>query len=131
MIAFRQGLPINVENIKTDTAGRFLIVQIKYEEQKFILCNLYAPNRDYPGFFADCFREISKFDGRRIIIGDFNLALNPVIDRKTTKHRSANNDASKEIVKNYMENSLLSDIWRERHPDLQHFTWRHTKPYVS
>lgn len=56
----------------------------------------------------------------RILAGDFNLVMDPSIDRLNSKH---NHNKSLEILKTYMEQNDLCDIWRMRNPDKAIFTW--------
>ena len=130
-IGIRPGFPVSVDKFELGNNGRTIILQCRYEGQLFRLATLYAPNKDDPTFFAQFFKKLEDFDGHRIIVGDFNLTLNPQLDRKTTRKLSCNNDISKELVISYMEDSLLTDIWREWHPELLHYTWKQTKPFVA
>ena len=45
----------------------------------FILANIYAPNQNNPTFFLELFRDLDKFEGNQILIGDFSLTLEPQI----------------------------------------------------
>ena len=71
MIAVKNNIPINVIDIQTDDAGRYIILRFKLEEQLFVLVNLYAPNRDSPEFFSELFKKVAELSGKRIIVGGF------------------------------------------------------------
>ena len=97
-------------------------------EQLFIIANVYAPNKDKPEFFVNLFQQLNEIKGRRVIIGDFNLVLDTELDAKSVHDRTyINKTNSCELLKQYMEESMLSDIWRDRNSDKLLFTWRHTK----
>ena len=72
---------------------------------------------------------MEEYDGKRIIIGDFNLGLNTSIDRSSQNVK--NNDKSAEIIKKYMEETYLSDIWRERNSESKMYTRITRKPKFS
>ena len=64
--------------------GGNIICNIKLEDCKdeITLCNVYAPNEYSPTFFLNLFKIISKYAQNNLIIGcDFNLAINPELDR--------------------------------------------------
>ena len=104
-----------------DDEGR--MVGVNYEEngEKFVLVNLYAPNTDDPKFFTNVFRKMEDFDGHRIIVGDFNLVLDVSIDRTTGSE--SNNEKAADIVKEYMEETQLCDIWRSRNENVKTYTY--------
>ena len=131
LVAIRNGFPINVERYVTDKCGRYIILQLRYEEIQYVLCTVYAPNRDTPSFFVKLFKDLEDFEGKCIMVGDFNLALNSELDRKSTRGRVCNNDISTEVLNKYIEDTQMCDVWRERNPELRHFTYRKLKPYVG
>ena len=61
----------------------------------------------------------------RIIAGNYNLALDPSMD---SKNRKVNNEKLLMILKDYMEQSMTVDIWRELNPKIFNFTFRQKKP---
>ena len=66
LIAIKTGIPINVEKVTQDKEGRYMILQYCFQEQKFVIVNLYAPNRDIPQFFVTLFHAAEEFEGKRI-----------------------------------------------------------------
>ena len=93
-----------------------------------MLANLYAPSRDDPDYFSECFEEIFKFSpDHSIIAGDFNLALDVTIDRKGT---FCNNERAKKVNSIINAHDLI-DLWRHFHLDAQEYTWRHLRPSPS
>ena len=115
-----------VNNCISDSDGRYVLLQYSLYEQNFTLINVYAPNEDNPEFWLNIFRLFEEYEGNRILVGDFNVALNPEIDRSNNKAR--NNDRSKEIINNYCEDSYLMDVWRDRNPELKTYTFIRNKP---
>ena len=53
-------------------------------------------------------------------MGDFNLTFEQELDRLNTTH---NNDKSKEVLLQIMEEYMLQDIWRTRHELEKQYSW--------
>ena len=130
-IGFRTSLPVNVQATVSDPEGRFIIVQCSIEEKQFVIVSLYAPNKDSPEFFMSLFNQIEQYRGHRFMIGDFNLTLDPELDRYTTRKTYSNNKISTQLIKTYMEETLLTDIWRDRNQTVSRFTWRQKQGKVA
>ena len=126
-ICVQKNVSITVLDSYADSDGRVVAINYKENEEKFTLINVYAPNDDNPKFFVDALKIFKKWDGKRILIGDFNVALNPKIDRSNKD--SKNNNKSMEIINKYLEDSLMSDVWRERNPDRKTYTFCRSKPH--
>ncbi len=126
-ILFRSNLTYTVHGIKKDKQGRFLGVDIEIEEIRFTLANIYAPNDDNPDFFKECINMIEQFENNsKIIAGDFNLVMDLDMDKKGGLPRT--HFKSRDILKTYMEEVELVDIWREQNPDTRKYTWHKLKP---
>ena len=112
MICFNRSFEkmINVEQLEIDQEGRFTIVIIQIPKViEFLLANIYAPNEDDASFFINIFQKLeTKECYSKVIGGDFNVALNPVIDQ-TTKIISHKN--SREVILNFLEEAEMWDIW--------------------
>ena len=67
---------MQIERTFVDPSGRFIICDIKANDKRLTLANIYAPNDDNPAFFLDWFVHLDDFKCDDIIIGgDFNLVL--------------------------------------------------------
>ena len=70
----------NIEEIRRDIKG-YVMCKVLVNEYTYCLCNVYARNKDKPDFFQELFQNIKDVDCVfHIIGGDFNVALNPVMD---------------------------------------------------
>ena len=125
-ILIRQGADVQVRKTVSDHEGRYIGIEFLSQGETFNLNNIYAPNTDTPDFFLEVFRKIEQLNGKRIVTGDFNLTLNTTIDR--TSSISSNNNNSAEILKQYMEDTYMTDIWRDRNPDSRSYTYCRNKP---
>ena len=94
--------------------------KLEYDRMEFALVNIYAPNKDSPAFFLNMIEQMVSLPEKRIIIGDFNLALDEVKDRKNC---TINNDKAKSVVETIMAEYLLTDIWRARNQESERFSY--------
>ena len=85
--------------------------------------NIYAPNRDDPNFFKQLKQHILEAGNTNIlIVGDWNLLLEPDVDG--TNYKNINNQNARVEVCNMIAKLNLYDIWREEHPEERKFTWK-------
>ena len=118
-----------VHNCIVDEDGRYIILDISFDDILLTLVNLYGPNLDNPAFFENIIEQIENIpNDNRIIGGDFNL----VLDNSKDKNGGSpihSNKLSQKAVLSWMENGDLIDIWRFMHPNKKSFTWSRKKPY--
>ena len=118
----KKQLCISFNNIRSDPNGRFLMCDVKtINDFEFTLCVLYAPNKDSPVFFDAIRQNLMEYSHHKLIVGDFNLVMDPVKDRWNSQ---SNNDKSREVIRLMQTEMMLSEIWRTRNPDKQQFSWR-------
>lgn len=125
-ILFNKSFNFQLMNTRADEEGRSLEVRIKYEDFLLTLVNVYAPNEDRPEFFRQLFHNLTQLDHKEIIFGgDLNLVLDLLQDKEGGRSQTHIN--SQRIIKAYMEELELVDIWRERNPGKKVFTWKGTR----
>ena len=125
-IAFKKGTDVTIHNVIHDIDGRFLILYTTYHRSKVLMINVYAPNQDRPDFFVSLFKEVARFSADYMILaGDFNLGLNPLVDRRG---KGLNNNRAAKVVNAFISSKDLIDVWRYAHPDESGFTWRKLRP---
>ena len=132
-VLVRRNMQIVPRCIKHDDVGRYIIFQFEFKSRLFLLVNIYAPNEDKPMFFLEIFKKIEEMEGKRIFMGDFNMVLEPEIDRN---HKSShNNNKVAGTLQEFMQESLMVDVWRERNPNKIQFTFRQhrhkNKQYIA
>ena len=108
-LLFKPNISLQINKITRDNVGRFVICDCYVKEQPLLICCVCAPNEDKPQFFLDLFDAMSKHQHtERVIGGDFNL----VLEKKLDSHdRVVNNDKAVNILKSYMDEVMLVDIW--------------------
>jgi len=129
-ILLKENLNYEIINKQKDKWGRILIVDIKINNTRLSLCNLYAPNDDTPEFFDQAFNLLSNLDNEYMIVGgDFNLVFNTNIDKKGG--RPTTHVKCKQCLLGWMEEFDLIDIWRHDNPQKFKYTWKsYRKPFV-
>ena len=128
-ILVKDDAPIQVYDNFSDDEGRLIGICYKENEINFCLINVYGPNEDNPEFFVKMFKRFETYEAQRLIVGDFNVILNPKIDRNVTDEYKSKK--ATEIITQYIEDTMLTDIWRDRNPEARTYTWYRKKPNLS
>ena len=124
-IMYKKQKNINITCKFHDKEGRYVGAEVKYKHRNFILVNVYCPNEDNPNFFLELFKQIAKLDTAEIIIvGDFNLVLQPTLDRKDFCRYKPK---AFEILSQFIDEMELLDLWRCRNPQKRFYSWSRTK----
>ena len=116
--------------LETDDGGRYILLGCEIDQQKFLLCNLYAPSgaarvkqiqRKF--FFEKLLKLITPYmlkNFHLIVGGDFNTTISS-IDRSiqsTPAYRCMSNSS----LINLIHQLHLADPWRETHTTVEEFT---------
>ena len=113
----------NVECVlhTADTEGRYVILEVKAQEKNFILASIYAPNEDNPEFFKKLLIDIKECQNSEImLIGDFNMVMQPEIDRTENVRYSP---LAFEILQEITDTLDIHDIWRICNPEKRIYSW--------
>jgi exonuclease III len=121
-ILIRENLEHEVIAEKNDNNGRWQIAKIKMKGTTITIANYYGPNDDNPSHLEDMINEIHKIEPEKLIVtGDYNLVMNIDIDKKGGLPRT--NFKCQKLLKSWMEELELSDIWRIKNPEKRVYTW--------
>ena len=116
-----------IHNVIKDNEGRYIILDIEVDDIRFTLATVYGPNNDDPNFFTDFIEKIENLENdNRIIGGDWNFVMSLHKDKKGGQLHT--NDQAQNIVKLWMDETDLVDIWRHSHPDDFKFSWKRRNP---
>ena len=120
-------LNITVEHIVKDTQGRFILLDARLDDQNFILVNIYAPTKDkkeeQKDFFIYIHDILIEYMDRHLLVGgDFNICLQPEIDKKGGILEKQSDNAL--MIETLAEELDLVDVWRILNPDSSRFTRR-------
>ena len=86
-ILISKELNININEIIRDNTGRFLLIDAEFEGQNLIIANIYAPTKDHSDLQAEfldfLYNRLLEYADKSLFIGgDFNICINPDIDKK-------------------------------------------------
>ena len=106
------------------------VIAKEYENIVITLSCIYGPKQDNPTFYQNVvfpkMQLCSETSDFTIMGGDWNLVLDVNFDKKGGINRT--NINAQTVVKNYMEETELVDIWRFHHPTDFKFTWYRINP---
>ena len=117
---------VKVTNIRRDSNGRFLILEVCIEDTCYVIVNTYAPTKDKLNLQLNFIDELSEIlcdylENRIIWGGDLNTYLQPDMDKKGGTHEAVSEYALR--ILGLMEHYDLVDIWRVRNPEGSKYTW--------
>ena len=116
-----------VHQEKRDNDGNLLALDITIEDNRVTIVNIYGPNIDSPEFYEYVREVFLELDNEYyILLGDFNLVLNPDID--TFNYNSINNPKARGKVLEIMDDLRLLDYFRILYPDRRVYTWHKKTP---
>ena len=123
----KKGIDCTIHFKIIDSQGRYIIVKAAIADQKYILINIYAPNKDND--IANFFEKLRKTlqeehfdaDEKVTVGGDFNCPMNPMLDKKGGS--SAPRKIGIASIECFQEEFDLVDFWRVKNPEIKSFTW--------
>lgn len=121
MILIRRNIHFVLKKEWKDSEGRIICIKAMIEGTPMTLCNIYAPNKEYPKYFHEVNRILGEMDGQIVLAGDFNEVIDPCLDKSTfkgpllTKGRSA--------IHMLKDDFGLTDAWRLINPSLREYTY--------
>ena len=131
-VLIKKKAPVKIGKVNRDEFGRTVMCEITFKKYHFNLVALYAPNRDDPEFFVQVFTKLTEFEkttgiNEKIIVGDFNLVMDIEKDEQGGRP-FVTHSLSQELLKTYMEEEGVIDVWRFRKPDKIRMTWKTLNP---
>ena len=129
-IFIKKDIKVNVIKKYYDKNGRFIILEINVENQVITLGNIYGPNTDDPEFFVNINKLLEPMSENKILIGDFNVALDDKLDRYNSKvnRQMKYKNKAKAALRQLMSDYLLEDIWRLKNEEKIQFSWTKRAP---
>ena len=125
-ILIKKDSELDILDSFSDKEGRIVGVQCTYRDIKYVILNCYAPNDDVPLFWTNALKLFEDYDGKRILLGDLNTALDKGNDRSNINAK--NNDRCAQTLNEYLEETYLCDVWRERNNEAKVYTFCTRRP---
>ncbi len=135
MIMFSADVNVDINLIKSDQDGRFLLLNIvTTDKEEYTICNIYAPTRNKVNeqlVFLNNFKTIiAGLDPLSLIMGgDYNTVFDPSLDKQGGDLTNCTNAYTDELVA-FMETYDLADAIRTAYQDKKIFTRTQRKPPV-
>lgn len=108
-LLFNNNFEFKIHNEIKDNEGNLLAIDITIEENRVTIINIYGPNYDSPCFYEEVRDIFLNLDNDYFILcGDFNLALNPVLD--TENYINVNNPKARDKVLELMKDLQLVEF---------------------
>ena len=121
----------DIRKVLIDTEGRYILLDLNLEGTDLTLLNYYAPTKsnqvEQTQYLDKLVPLVTEYHENLIWAGDFNVNINPKIDKKGGRQEKESNYAKKLI--NIMEELNLIDIGRTINPEVQRYTWRENTPH--
>ena len=82
-------LQFELKHVRSDTDGRYVLIDALIQDSPFLLLNIYSPNKapEQHSFFSRVLSTLDEADsipsGQLIIGGDFNVHLDAEMDSKS------------------------------------------------
>ena len=120
-------LDIKVNKVECDSDGRLIVLTVTVEENEFVLGNIYAPTKDKVAqqntFITYLNSIIETYSDKNMLIGgDFNVCLDPELDKSGGKPENRSCYCKNLII--LIDQYSLIDIWRLRNKGVKQFTRR-------
>ena len=129
LTAIPKSLDIEIVRKIDDEDGRFLILDIKYNDEIFTIGNIYAPTRNFEEAQITTLRKFTYqlFNATQstnfILCGDWNLYLSLLLDKLDSMPERNDNPKYRDELKSFLEVNSLVDVWRILNPYKKVFTW--------
>lgn len=121
-ILIKKDTPFKHNTTIADKNGRYVLVTGELYTTPITLLNIYGPNQDDPEFYRKVFSLIPDIPNSNLIIGgDFNLVLDPYLDKSLSK-KTIPCKGSK-FIKTYMRNMNICDAWRTLNPSGREYSF--------
>ena len=91
------------------------------EKDKISLVNIYGPIYDDPLFFNNLIMKLATIEGQCVVGGDFNLVVNPLLDRSSPKTTSLSKAVT--VLNQGMKDLGIIDVWRKLQPNQRDYSF--------
>ena len=133
-IAILLSKDIDPQHVKVENfdPGRASKVEFQVNDQKFTTFCIYAPSQGdstSEKFYTNLLNKV-ELNENSIILGDFNVVLDPKIDRNDPEipyHKPK----TRKILTDYILEHAMVDPWRATNPAKVEFSWKNTRGSAS
>jgi hypothetical protein len=123
-ILMSNNIEYEIDNVETDSEGRYISLEGTFNGHKLCLLNAYAPTADkieLQNNFLDKITPIMDRNAHKLILaGDLNCHLTQT-DKYGPNYAQTKFASRLNII---IEEQNLMDVWRILNPDIKRYTWR-------
>ena len=83
---------------------------------------IYAPDNKGATYWTELYEYMEKSNPRQILIGDYNVTLDPCLDR--CNYKTDNHTQSREVINSWIQREEYIDAYRYLYPTTRGFSWR-------
>ena len=83
---FMNNFEFKINDVKRDRNGNVILVSFSVKDKDILLVSVYGLNRDTPAFYEELTQMVKEHQNNIIIVGDWNLMLDPQLDSYNYKH---------------------------------------------
>ena len=135
-ILFHNTIEHKALDIYADTNGRFFILRVDIGGKGYTLANCYLPTKHKEPEQCNTLTQIvdkllDDIDSGLIIGGDFNINVNPDIDKFGGRSSQSDSKQFRAILNGLLETLALKDILRNAMPDKALHTWHNSTKGIS
>ena len=125
-IALLSRYPVqNFTSVERDPEGRYLVTELKIHKSTFLIIAIYAPvdsvtaRKNFFDKINGVIASKRRDDHTTILLGDFNMTMQPSVDKRDNNVR----EGSTENLTELLHNHGLEDSWRQRNPNKREYTY--------
>lgn len=125
---FSRDLDPSFLGVNVSKHHRFLITNFSLQDEVYKIVNLYMPTSDKEKWQVETLEELHEtldpHDAPHLLVGgDFNIAMNPSLDREGYVHENIPNIFFRSELNHFLERVDIGDIWRIQNPTAREFSW--------
>jgi len=133
-ILMNQGLEVVTHDQRIDEDGRCILWKGLLQKSKFIVMNVYAPNKtcEQIQFYTKLHERLADFydpEYQVILGGDFNVVLDPKWDKNGGNF--SNRSRVVHLIHDLVADFGLMDVWRTKNPYKRQYSWEQNTPNVK
>ena len=131
-VLMKKGVEVIVHAKIVDPQGRFMILKAEFNDNLYVLINVYAPNKDKDSVkFLEALRTTLRTENldieENLIVGG-DCPINPILDKKGGSLLPRKSVVAS--ISCFQEDLNLVDIWRVKNPVTRGFTWSQNSPNI-
>lgn len=105
-----------------DGEGRFLALNVTFQDEPFTVCSLYSPTQDKPRIQAEFLETVDTLlsqakNDNHILGGGFHCIRDSDLDKNTQGPSHPQGAQGRTALDSLIEEWDLEDVWRARHPN--------------